>query len=155
MADSIRIWPPVFLWGREMGELSGGSASLFHWVSFFRLQAPLASLTGFHFQTAAAASPIPLILPVSEQGEKWLHAPRVGRSMTFLGPVRTGHRATRMADRKRAAEVQRESLGLSKPALPSLGHGDQDWPPGLQQLLTTWTQSALFWYRVRRTKVSY
>lgn len=118
-----------------MGELQcGGSASSSYTeFLFFRHKAPLASLTGFHFQTAAAASPIPLILPVSEQGEKWLHAPRVGRSMTFLGPVQDRTQSLRMADRKRA--VQRESLGLlSKPALPSLGHGDQDWPPGLQQL---------------------
>ena len=38
-----------------------------------------------------------------------------------------------MADRE--TEVQRESLCLlSKPILPSLGHGDPDRPPGLQQL---------------------
>lgn len=121
--------------GEEMGELQcGGSASTSYTeFLFFRHKVPLASLKGFHFQTAAAASPTPLILPVLEQGGKWLHAPRVGRAMTFLGPGQDRTQSLRMADRKRA--VQKESLGLlSKPALPSLGHGDQDWPPGLQQL---------------------
>lgn len=121
--------------GEEMGELQcGGSASSSYTeFLFFRHKVPLASLKGLHFWTAAAASPTPLIFPVSEQGEKWLHAPRVGRAMSFLGPVQDRTQSLRMADRKRAG--QRESLGLlSKPALPSLGHGDQNWPPGLQQL---------------------
>ena len=118
-----------------MGELQcGGSASSSYTeFLFFRHKVPLGPLKGFHFRTAAATSPTPLIFPVSEQGEKWLHAPRVGRAMSFLGPVQDRTQSLRMADRE--MEVQRESLCLlSKPILPSLGHGDPDRPPGLQQL---------------------
>lgn len=118
-----------------MGELQrGGSASSsYPEFLFFRHKVPLGPLKGFHFRTAAATSPTPLIFPVSKQGEKWLPAPRVGRAMTFLGPGQDRTQSLRMADQKR--EVQKESLCLlSKPILPSLGHGDPDRPPGLQQL---------------------
>ncbi|XP_043340556.1 BMP/retinoic acid-inducible neural-specific protein 2 [Cervus canadensis] len=51
----------------------------------YRHKVPLGPLKGFHFRTAAATSPTPLIFPVSKQGEKWLPAPRVTETRT--GPL--------------------------------------------------------------------
>lgn len=129
-AHSLRIWPPVFLWGRRRGD---SSLKAQHGLPLPKLNFLLPHRKSFGLPLKGSHY-VHLLLPATHQ--KRLYAPGA-----------RGTQVTPLASQRQDAEPEagRREMGSAKgkaspcyrhprSALPSPGHGDQDRPSGLQQL---------------------
>lgn len=148
-ADSIRIWPPVFLWGSRRGD---SSLKVQHRLPLPKLNFLLLDRNSLGLPLKGSHD-IQLLLPATRQ--KWLHAPGVGEHRPFLWPAKDRTQSLRPAGWR--WEVRRESLPLlsTSTLCPSFSRSRRPGPAlWAAATTTTWTRSALSWCRVQRTKYS-